>query len=227
MNREKVVGILGGMGPFATLDFFKQILHLTPAEKDWDHLRVLIDNNVKIPSRTRAVLYGEESPAPKMIESINNLAKIGADFVAVPCISAHYFYKAVAPYIDIPWLNIIQIVAQRITKMEKKRPLILGGFVTISKRLFSEYIPEAIYLLEDGNRAIEGMIEEIKLTAKLSMKSRKILKDILQRKKREIDCAVLACTELPIVYSGKTLYGIDVVNSTFEYAKALVTYAKS
>ena len=92
---EKVVGILGGMGPFATVDFYKQILLATHAKKDWEHLRILIDSNVKIPSRTRAILYGEESPAPAMVKSINNLTRIGADFVVVPCNSAHYFYKEV------------------------------------------------------------------------------------------------------------------------------------
>jgi aspartate/glutamate racemase len=56
MMREKIVGILGGMGSYATLDFFKKILLSTPAKKDWEHLRILIDNNVKILSRTRAVL---------------------------------------------------------------------------------------------------------------------------------------------------------------------------
>lgn len=227
MNKEKVVGILGGMGPFATVDFFKQILDLTPAQKDWEHLRLIIDNNVKIPSRTRAVLYNEESPVPQMIASINNLAKIGADFVVIPCNSAHYFYEQVSPFINIPWLNIIQIASQKVITMGKKRPLILGGYVTSSKRLYSGYLPAAVYPSAEENKVVEVVIEEIKLTSTLSKEAHVVFNDLLESKMQEIDCVLLACTELPIIYHKKMLCGIEVVNSTFEYAKAVVKYAKN
>lgn len=227
MKKEKVVGILGGMGPFATADFFRLIIQNTPAKKDWEHLRILIDNNVKIPSRTRAVLYNEESPAASMIESINGLACIGADFVVVPCNSAHYFYKDVTPHIKIPWLSIIEITSKRITTMGKKHPLILGGFATTYKRLYSEYIPEAVYLSDIENRIVEEMIEEIKLTSALSAKLRKTLKEILENNKQTVDCAVIACTELPLVYNENNLYGVDLINSSLEYAKEVIRYAQS
>lgn len=226
MKKEKVVGILGGMGPFATVDFFKQIVELTPAKKDWEHLRILIDNNVKIPSRTRAVQYNEESPVPAMIESINCLSDIGADFVVTPCNSAHYFYKEVSPKIKIPWLSIIETTSNKIKNMGKKQPLILGGFVTTNKQLYSEYIPDAVYLADDENRIIEGMIEEIKLKSALSNESKNTLKMILSNEKENIDCIVLACTELSIVYTSESLYGIDVVNSSLEYSKEVIRYAR-
>ena len=108
------------------LIFFGQILQLTPAKKDWEHLRIFIDNNVKIPSRTRAVLHHEESPVLGMIESINGLADIGDDFVVVPCNSAHYFYDEVVRKIKLPWLNIIEISCNRVRRIGKQRPLILG-----------------------------------------------------------------------------------------------------
>lgn len=226
MKREKIVGILGGMGPFATVDFFRQILLCTPAEKDWEHLRILIDNNVKIPSRTRAVLYKENSPVPMMIESINMLSRIGADFVTVPCNSAHYFYKEVVQFIKIPWLNMIHITAKAVLK-DRSKPLILGGYVTVNKRLYSEYIPDARYLSDAENEIISNIIEEIKLTSKLSIKSRKYLEGIINRKKHEIDCIILACTELSIIYKNKSICGVKTVDSTLEYAKVVVKYARN
>ena len=81
MNRETIIGILGGMGPYATSFFFKRLLDITPTKLDKDHFRTIIDNNVKIPSRTRAVKYNEQSPVKDIVSSINNLSKIGCTCV--------------------------------------------------------------------------------------------------------------------------------------------------
>jgi len=225
MSKEKIVGILGGMGPYATLDFFKKILIATPARKDWEHLRILIDNNVKIPSRTRAVLYNESSPVPDMIESINNLAAIGADFVAVPCNSAHYFYDEVVQHIRIPWLNIIEVTSKELTKIGHK-PLILGGYVTIKKKLYSKYLTEAVYPSEPWDNFIINVIEEIKLTSKLSKSKKERFKELINEYRSKIDSIILACTEVSIIYKSKSMYGIPVIDSSLEYAKEVVRYAK-
>ncbi|MBU1208003.1 MAG: aspartate/glutamate racemase family protein [Proteobacteria bacterium] len=91
--REKTIGILGGMGPEATLLMFAKILENTPAAKDQEHLRMIIYNNPKIPERLPAILGVGENPVPVMVESGLSLIKAGADFIVIPCISAHFFYK--------------------------------------------------------------------------------------------------------------------------------------
>ena len=227
MNKEKVVGILGGMGPYATVDFFSRIVALTPAKKDWEHLRIIIDNNVKIPSRTRAVLYGEASPVSGMIESINQLASIGADFAAVPCNSAHYFYEQVAQGIQIPWLNMLESVSKAV-RANEDRPLVLGGYVTVAKKLYSRYIPNAVYPSPEDSEFVGLTIEEIKLTSELSTPSRTRLETMIHEMKGKIDCVLLACTELPIVYGGTTsIDGLRVIDSSTEYAKATIEFARA
>ena len=226
-KKEKILGILGGMGPYATLHFLKQILDVTPAKKDWEHLRLLIDNNVKIPSRTRAILYNEESPVNQMVESINGLAKIGADFVAVPCNSAHFFYDEVTPQITIPWPNIVQITSEVLKQAQKKHPLILGGYVTVEKKIYSKYLDNAAYLDTEGNNFIMEIIEEIKLTNALSFDKTKRFREILRKRRGEIDSVVLACTELPIIFSEDEIEGFSVIDPDLEYAKAVVHFAKS
>ena len=62
--RERVIGILGGMGPEATVDCFDKIIKNTPATKDQEHLRVIIDSNPEVPDRTAAIIGGGESPVP-------------------------------------------------------------------------------------------------------------------------------------------------------------------
>ena len=94
--KEKILGILGGMGPYATLDFIKHIYDNTSdISVDSDHIRVVTDINVKLPSRTRAILFNEQSPVDGMVSSIKKLSELGASVIAVPCNSAHYFYNSV------------------------------------------------------------------------------------------------------------------------------------
>ena len=219
---EKVVGILGGMGPYATANFYKLILDCNPVKKEWDHLRIIIDSNVKIPSRTRSILYNETSPVPGMIESINMLANAGADFVVVPCNSAHYFYDQVCSHINIPWLSLIKITAQKAIELESRSALIIGGHVTVSKRIYDRYLSSAVYLSDRDNQTIAEIINEIKKTNCLGQRSRNKFEGVL--KNNPADAIVLACTELPIVYSEESLLGIPLINSNLEYARAVVKY---
>ena len=180
IDRETTIGILGGMGPYATNYFLKRILDLTPVELDKDHFHTIIDNNVKIPSRTRAVKYNEQSPVDEIVHSINNLGKIGCSFVMLPCNSAHYFYDEVSEEIEIPWLNMIDIVSRRIFDLSYSKPLILGGYITTQKKVYSRYLPESVYLSESENRMIESIIETIKIKNSLDKNSEKNIKNIIK-----------------------------------------------
>jgi len=109
--KERIIGVLGGMGPEATLDLFQKIVKNTKAVKDQDHLRVIIDSNPKIPDRTPAILGSGENPLPLMIETARNLENAGAEFIVMPCVSAHYFIKELREGITIPVISIIEEVA--------------------------------------------------------------------------------------------------------------------
>ena len=109
MNSNKVIGILGGMGPYATLYFFQNILQLTNAEKDWDHVHVVIDNNITIPSRTRAIVFKEKSPYEGMLESCKKLQKYPVDIIVVPCNSAYYWIPNIQKVINTPIVSIIGV----------------------------------------------------------------------------------------------------------------------
>ncbi len=81
---EKIIGILGGMGPEATADLFHRIIRATPVKRDQDHFRVIIDSNSKIADRTPAILGTGPSPLPMMVETGKNLERAGADFLLLP-----------------------------------------------------------------------------------------------------------------------------------------------
>ena len=102
------------MGPEATLNCFAKIIANTPAEKDQDHLRIIIDNNPKIPDRTSAILGAGESPVNAVVQSAQALKNAGADFIIIPCVTVHYFYDQFAPKSPLPILSILDVVAQAI-----------------------------------------------------------------------------------------------------------------
>jgi aspartate racemase len=76
---QRVIGVLGGLGPWATLDLFEKMLRLTPAARDQDHLRIIIDNNPKIPDRSPAILGDGEDPVPALVATARNLERAGAE----------------------------------------------------------------------------------------------------------------------------------------------------
>jgi len=227
MNKEKVLGVLGGMGPYATLYFLQKIYDCTPTEKEWEHIRIITDFNVKIPSRTRAILHNETSPVNYMIDSINQLNKIGADLVAIPCNSAHYFYESVSDKINIPWINMVKIVAEKIVFDGHKKVLILGGYVTNNKNLYSKYLKESVYLTTKENKIILEIIEFIKIHAFIDENRITKLKKLLQNTRNKYDSIILACTELSIIYNTiLEIINVPVFDSTIEYAENIVSLIK-
>ncbi|MGQ9801298.1 MAG: aspartate/glutamate racemase family protein [Candidatus Saccharicenans sp.] len=109
MNRKttRTVGILGGMGPEATARFFELIIKNTAAAYDQEHLPIIIYNFPQIPDRTRAVLYGGESPVPWMLKGLKVLEKAGAELVTIPCMTAHYFLPELRRRSRLPLLDLI------------------------------------------------------------------------------------------------------------------------
>jgi len=217
----QTIGILGGMGPYASLDFLKNIIDLNQVEKDWEHPRVILDSNPKIPSRTRAVMLNEKSPVNGMVKSINSIAHAGADFVMVPCNSAHYFYDEVVNDISINWLNLIKICSNVVLKRKLVKPLVLGGPVTIREKMYSKYIPNAQYLNESENSKIYDFIEEIKKSSYLDESSSEVFFNLIDTSISElsIDAVIFACSELPIIFSDQTIAEIPLINSNAIYAQ--------
>ncbi len=104
---ERIIGILGGMGPEATVELLRRLLAATPAECDQDHIHVLIDSNPKIPDRTAAILKGKEIPLPMMIEGAKTLERAGAHFLIIPCNTAHHWLADLQKAVSIPIIDMI------------------------------------------------------------------------------------------------------------------------
>lgn len=104
---RKVVGVLGGMGPEATVDFMAKVIALTPGERDQDHLHMLVDHNPAVPNRQEAILGGGEDPGPAMAAMAKRLEAAGADFLVIPCNTAYVFERSIRNVVGIPLVSII------------------------------------------------------------------------------------------------------------------------
>ncbi len=211
---KKTIGILGGMGPLATADLFKCIVLMTKAASDNEHIPILVDNNTRIPDRTKAILYGGADPRPELIKSAKRLEAMGAELIVMPCNTAHYFYDDIVQTVKIPFLNMIEETVAEAKRMGLTAVGILSTSGTSKSRVYDnafeaqgievikpsdaeqEYVTSIIY---DGVKASNYNIDITEFKA--------LLKRLFESGAQAL---VLGCTELPIAFdvfrlSGSTL----------------------
>ncbi len=148
---EKIIGILGGMGPEATADLYLRIIKATPAKRDQDHPRVIIYSNSKVPDRTPAILGTGPSPLPELIRAGKRLEEAGADFVIIPCNTAHFFINQLQEELRIPILDMIKLSAEEAKKnyTNLKRAGLLATDGTLKSELYrTAYDKAGIEIIE-------------------------------------------------------------------------------
>lgn len=202
---EKIIGILGGMGPEATAGLYQMIIRATPVEKDQDHFRVIIDSNSKIPDRTPAVLGKGEDPLPTMLETGRNLQKAGADFIIIPCNTAHFFYDQLQAELNIPVLHMIRLSADylRNSYPNVSKVGLLASDGTLKSGLYNEsYEKEKIEILvpshESQKQVMAAIYDDIKRgnlgsgKVKLSLATEELIE-------AGAEAIICGCTEVSLV----------------------------
>ena len=108
-NPPRVLGILGGLGPMATVYFYEMLTRHTKAARDQDHIDVIINSRATTPDRTAYILgQSTENPFDIMAADAARLVTFGADVIAIPCNTAHYFYDRLNESIAVPILNMVE-----------------------------------------------------------------------------------------------------------------------
>lgn len=207
------LGILGGMGPMATADFFRKVIETTESKSDQDHIHIFIDNNTNIPDRTSYIKNGGDNPKIEMRKSLIRLENMGADYIAIPCNTAHYFYDDIKDYIDKPIVHMIYetmyYAKSRFPKVEKFLLLAtegtyLGG--TYENIFKSEGLDIITPDTEDKAKIMEW-IYDLK-----GGQSKTSLDDIEGLCSKYVDLdqggIILGCTELPILF--QNIYGVNL-----------------
>lgn len=222
----KTVGIIGGMGTLATLDFFKKIVSNTEAKCDSEHLHILIENDSDIPDRTAFIQGNGVDPAPYLIHAAKNLESIGADYIVMPCNTAHYFYDKIASEIKVPIIHMIEETAKEASLKNITKLGLLATLGTYETNLYtnilSRYNIEVIYPSENEQIIINELIYKVK--AEEFYDAKNVYSIIENLGKSGAGGIILGCTELPVAIE---LLGIDgeFLDPTLILAKAVVLHS--
>lgn len=203
--REKVAGIIGGMGPEATVDLMRRVIALTPAGDDADHIHMLVDNNPKVPSRLKALIEKTgPSPGPFIARMAQGLAEQGADFLAMPCNTAHHYYPEIAASVAIPVLNLMQLTAQNIstTQPGTRRVGLLASTALLQIRLYEPWFDsvgiDILYPDAQRQSALMDLIRAVKAGSKeLNIRALNQAAETLADS--SADSLLIACTELSVI----------------------------
>lgn len=238
---KKTIGILGGMGPEATLCLYNLIIKNTPAKKDQDHIHVIINSNPVIPDRTRNIVYGEESPLPLLKEGAILLEKAGAQLILIPCNTAHYFVPELSKFIGIPILHMLDLTCKHIAKSAgglteyagiSKIPVgILATTGTIKTELYQKYLEkqnlESLLPTEQEQELLvmEAIYGEHGVKAGYHEGPAQLLKQAAQLLvDRGAKFIIAGCTEVPLVLTNE-MVSVPLINSMEVLAKEAVNYA--
>ena len=223
---DKTAGVIGGMGPDATVDFMAKVLAATPASKDQDHVHLLVDQNPKVPDRQAAQAGGGEDPGPAMAAMARGLEQAGADFLVMPCNMAHAFAEHIRNAVSIPLVSIIDVAVDA-----------CGDDVPVGVLTTRGCLDAGIYQAAFATAGIEAVppnetevAELMRLVAaiKTGDRSQAIARAMQSLAKaltgRGAKAIIAACTEIPLVLTPDML-DVPLVSSTDVLAEATVAIA--
>lgn len=204
MNKDLVIGVLGGMGTYATIHLFQQYAEVFNAEKEWDRPRIIIDNRCTMPSRVRAFLYNEKDNelVEEMVDSLLRLKNAGCNRILLACNTSHLFLPRIydkLPDIENHIVNIIYACVDELVNEKIERVFILGSEGTIESRIYQDCLSSkgisCICPQPDEYSILRVCIEAVKQN-KYSEEAHDAFINLVNR----YDSCILGCTELPILY---------------------------
>jgi aspartate racemase len=231
MTFTKTIGILGGMGPYASIDIYRIILDSIQVEKEWEYPHVIINSNPTIPSRTRAFLFGETSPVPDMIAAAKALERAGADFILLPCNSAHYFLNDVKAEVGIEIVDLIAETCRRVADEHPsvKRVAVLGGEVTLQGGLYQKGFKPYGISVEPITPSAERTLRQGIDMIKHNRREADVLSDFFALVEGLVrsgaHAVILACTEFPLIFRDLSLH-VPLIDPNFILAQVAIGKAK-
>ena len=212
---RKTAGVLGGMGPDTTVDFMAKVIAATRATRDQDHARLLVDQNPTVPNRQAALLGDGEDPGPAMAAMARGLETAGADFLVMPCNTAHAFAPAIRAAVSIPLISIIDVTVDACRGYPAVGVLATAG--CLEANLYQDALAAAGIAPVLPDTAAVTEISRLAVTIKLgdrgpdvAARMQRVAEALVERGAAAI---VAACTEIPLVLKPDMLE-VPLVSST-------------
>lgn len=207
----KTIGIIGGLGPMATVCYLEHIVQLTDVDSDQKHPRIFMESIPDIPDRT-AYILGEssENPLALLVQAANSLAEQGADFLTIPCVTAHYFYPELAKAVDIPVINLLEEIARTVVQSGVHTVGILATRGTnrsgvLENALRAEGVDVVLPNEEEQEILMDIIYQQVKGGQPVQWGRFYHVAAAMQ--KRGAQKLILGCTELPLLKRNRHLAG--------------------
>lgn len=204
-SRPDVVGVLGGMGPLATADFFTKLVQVTPAETDQDHLPVVISCEPQIPSRPKAYYDpgGAPSPLPALKARRDRLIAAGAGCIVIPCNTAHYWFDGLTDDSPVPFIHIVEATADALDGRGANGAMVglIGTEPTLEGKLYESVLTARGYRCTDADadvmkRLVRPGIDLVKRNA--TAQAEPLFREAVEKMTGAgAEIVVLGCTEVP------------------------------
>jgi len=227
----KTVGVLGGMGPAATLDFFARTLAAAHATRDQDHIRLIIDCNPSVPDRNEAVAGKGPSPAPVLQEMARGLEAAGAELLVMPCNAAHAFLDDIKSATSLPVISIIEVTveaARRALPRAKRIGVLASSGATDAKLYQTAFAPLGVEALVPEGAARERFMTTLyrikggDLCAEVRTHMRDVANDLIAD---GAEAVIAGCTEVPLVLNAADIRA-PLINSTECLVEAAIAAAR-
>ncbi|NLJ41837.1 MAG: amino acid racemase [Clostridiales bacterium] len=198
-----VLGVIGGLGPKATAYFMELVIDMTDAQNDQDHLEMIIYNYPKIPDRTKYILgQSTNNPVIPMVQIGQRLMAQGVDCIAVPCITAHYFYDNLVKQVDLPIINALEETALHLKENGIKAAGIMATTGTVVSGIFQDRLSSLdirCVLPSTGTQSdiMDIIYNDIKAGQTPDIRRFRNIADKLREKGAEV--VILGCTELSLI----------------------------
>lgn len=222
------LGVIGGMGPLATVKFYDKVVLNTEAHNDNEHIDLIVLNHSTMPDRTRCIIENKNTEFLNEIKKdLEILDKIGVDIVAIPCNTSHYFYDEFKNFANLKIINMIEETILEIKRRGIKKVAVFGTLGTLNSKVYNKYAKEngievKELSLEDKNSVMD-IIYKIKETNNLENKK---FVEILNKYCDDEIIGIIACTELSLLDISKNMNTIDaldvLVNKSIEYSGAKI-----
>lgn len=215
-EQRRTLGIIGGLGPAATLDLHRALLELSDVRTDQEHIRLLIDSNPAVPDRNAALAGTGESPGPHLARMAAGLESGGADLIVMACNAAHNWQAEIEAAVSVPFLSIIEATVGEALVHRPVRVGLLAANATLDAKLYQEaFAAWGVETLHPDRDGFMSLLYRIKSgdTGKQVQREMRGLAESMPG----TDVLVAACTEVPLVLPS---FERPFVNSTVALARA-------
>ena len=216
---KQAVGVIGGVGPMATVYYMQRVIEMTKAGCDQEHINMLVFNDCDIPDRTAFITEkSPDNPLPVMVEDAKRLEAAGCEFVVIPCNTAHYFYDELEQAVEIPVVNIVEETIRYAKARVQDLSCVgimatTGTIVTGTYQKYAERAGLSFAVPDEGEQDLLMQIIYDGVKAGKPVPRADFDRVANHLRAKGAQCLILGCTELSVLKRDLPINDPDVLDS--------------